>query len=253
MFNDIKGKLFLITGSSQGIGYATAELLIQQGAKVILNSAHSQDELVAAGEKLGADTFLCDVTKDEEVKAMVESITEQHGQIYGLVNNAGGGGWGSIQDSDAEWYRTFDLDIMGAVHTCRYILPQMQAAGTGVVVNVTSLWGIADTAKPEIASYAVAKAGLTKLTELLAQEYAPTIRVNAVAPGWTKTRMIEDDFNPEGIKFMEDNVLLGRLAEPEDIASTILFLLSDMSRNITGEVISADGGYLLKREHPKSN
>ncbi|OGM74551.1 hypothetical protein A2382_01400 [Candidatus Woesebacteria bacterium RIFOXYB1_FULL_38_16] len=251
MFNDLKNKIILITGSSRGIGFATAEILTQHNAKVILNSENSKNELIEASKKLnGADYFLCDVTKNEEVKKMVGSIIEKYGKIDGLVNNAGGGGWASIHTPDDEWQKSFNLDIMGAVHTCRYVMPEMQKQKSGTVVNTSSLWGIAHTAKPEIASYCVAKAGLSKLTENLAQEYAPHIRVNAVAPGWTKTKMIEDDFNETGIKFMENNILLKRLAEPNEIASLIVFLLSDASSYITGQIISADGGYLLNRQHP---
>lgn len=253
-FSDLKDKVILITGSSRGIGFATAEILHRLGAKVILNSGKSESELIEASRKLGGSPYyLVDVSNDEEVKKMVADIIENHGKIDGLANNAGGGGWAGITDPDSEWQKSFDLDIMAAVHTCRYVLPHMEKNKSGTVVNVSSMWGIANTAKPEIASYCVSKAGLAQLTQNIAQQYAPYIRANAVAPGWTKTKMIEDDFNEEGIKFMEKNVLLKRLAEPSEIANVIVFLLSDDSSYITGQIISADGGYLLNREHPSSS
>lgn len=250
MFEDLKDKVILVTGSSVGIGLATAKILASSGARVILNSEKDETQLKkSAVEVLALDSYLCDITKEVEVKLMVESIIEKYGRIDGLVNNAGGGGWASIIDPDEEWIKAFELNLMGAVHLCRYVLPQMQLQKTGSVVNTCSLWGIRGTAKPSIASYGVAKAALEKLTENLAQQYAPNIRVNGVAPGWTKTRMIMDDFNEDGLKFMESNVLLNRLAEPSEIASVIVFLLSEMSSYITGQIISADGGYLLKREN----
>jgi NAD(P)-dependent dehydrogenase (short-subunit alcohol dehydrogenase family) len=246
---NFSGKVILISGSSRGIGFATAKIVQELGATVILNSSRSTEELQSASATLhNSDYYVCDITKDREVKTMVDSILEKYGRIDGLVNNAGGGGWASLLTPDDEWQRTFDLDIMGAVHMCRYVLPHMQKVG-GSVVNISSLWGIAHSAKPIIASYSVMKAGLSKLTENLAQEYAPSIRVNAVAPGWTKTKMIEDDYNEKGIAFMERNVLLRRLAEPGEIGNVIAFLLSDAASYITGQILSADGGYLLNREH----
>lgn len=249
MLEDLKDKVILVTGSSQGIGFATAKLLHSLGATVILNS-RSEADLKAASEKLAKSPFyVCDLTNESDVKAMIGSIITDHGRIDGLVNNAGGGGWASITDPDDEWQKSFNLDLMAAVHTCRYALPHMKLRNGGVVVNVSSLWGISHTAKPSIASYCCAKAALSKLTEVLAQEYAPTVRVNAVAPGWTKTRMILDDFDENGISFMENNVLLKRLAEPDEIAQAIIFLLSNMSSYLTGQVISADGGYVLNRDN----
>ncbi|MFA6518793.1 MAG: SDR family oxidoreductase [Candidatus Shapirobacteria bacterium] len=250
MLEDLKDKVILVTGSSRGIGLATAKTLSSLGAKVILSSAKSEEELKSASAGVpNSDFQLADVTKDGEVKIMVDLIVKKYGRIDGLVNNAGGGGWATITDPDSEWQKSFDLDIMGAVHLCRYVMPLMEKQKSGVVVNVVSLWGVPGTAKPSISSYGVAKAGLAKLTENLAVQYAPNIRVNGVAPGWTKTKMLLDDFDKAGIKFMENNVLLKRLAEPEDIAKVIVFLLSNASAYITGQIISADGGYLLKREN----
>jgi NAD(P)-dependent dehydrogenase (short-subunit alcohol dehydrogenase family) len=247
MFNDLKDKIILITGSSQGIGFTTAKLLKVLGAKVILNG-RTKETLEYSAKEINADDFyVCDVSRDSEVKTMIEEIVIKHGRIDCLVNNAGGGGWASIQNDDSEWQKSFELDIMGAVHTCRYVIPQMEIQKSGVVVNTCSMWGEASMAKPTIASYSVSKAALSKLTENLAQQYAPNIRVNGVAPGWTKTKMLLDDFDADGIKFMENNLLLGRLAEPEEIAKVIVFLLSDLSSYIVGQIITADGGYLLKR------
>jgi NAD(P)-dependent dehydrogenase (short-subunit alcohol dehydrogenase family) len=215
-----------------------------------LNSAGNEEELKQASVDLNnSDYYLCDITKDSEVKDMINNFLSKHGHIDGLVNNAGGGGWASIADPDSEWQKSFDLDILGAVHLCRYVLPHMKEQKTGSVVNICSLWGVPGTAKASIASYSVSKAAIHKLTENLASEFAPEIRVNGVAPGWTKTKMILDDFDEDGIKFMESNVLLKRLAEPEEIGSVVTFLLSEASSYITGQTISADGGYLLNRQN----
>lgn len=250
---DFNNKTVLITGSSKGIGFSTAEYLKGLGATVILNSRSAED-LKLASEKLGnAAFFECDITDDKKTQEMINSVYQQFGKLDCLVNNAGGGGWASILDGDDEWQKSINLDLMGAVLVSRYVLPRMKEANYGSVVNISSLWGVHGTAKPEIASYCVSKAAIIKLTECLAQEWAPAIRVNSVAPGWTKTQMIMDDFNEEGIQFMQKNVLLNRLAEPIEIAKVIGFLLSDDASYITGQTISADGGYLLTRSHPKSN
>jgi 7-alpha-hydroxysteroid dehydrogenase len=251
MLDDLKGKTIFITGSSRGIGFATAQLLQSLSAIVILNS-HNEQELMQASSKLNNTAyFVADMSKDDQVKRMCEEILAEFGHIDGLVNNVGGGGWGSVNDPDSEWQKSFDLDIMASVRTCRYLLPKMKENGGGAVVNISSLWGVDGTAKPSIASYCVAKAGITKLTEILAQQYSPQIRVNTVAPGWTKTAMMED-FTPDQLKFMESNTLLRRLAEPSEIAQVIVFLLSQASSYITGQIIPADGGYLLTRSHPQS-
>lgn len=250
MFENLKNKVILVTGSSRGIGFATAQILSSLGSTVILNSAKSEEELKTASQSIpNSDYYLCDITQDDKVKLMIESIIKKYGHIDGLVNNAGGGGWASITDPDSEWQKSFDLDIMGAVHLCRYILPQMQKQKSGSVVNITSLWGVPGQAKPSVASYSVSKSALAKLTENLAVQFAPDIRVNGVAPGWTKTKMVMDDYSETGIKFMENNVLLKRLAEPSEIANTIVFLLSDAASYITGQIISVDGGYLLNRDN----
>lgn len=250
MFEDLKDKVILITGSSRGIGFETAKILHSLGAKLILNSNKYLEDLKSASHQLNdAHYEVCDVTKDEKVKEMIHSIKNKFGRIDGLVNNAGGGGWASIMGSNKEWKDSLDLDLMASVYTCRYVIPIMQKQKKGSIVNISSIWGLPDTAKPSIASYCCAKAALIKLTQCLADEYAPDIRVNCVAPGWTRTKMTEDDWNDGGIKFMQKNTLIERIAEPVEMAQIIAFMLSESSSCLTGITIDATGGYKLAREH----
>lgn len=252
IFKDLENKIILITGSSRGIGYATAEVLSGLGAKVILNSSSSKQVLKKAAEEINAaGYYLCDITDEKQVEVMIDYIIKDFGHIDGLVNNAGGGGWASLANDDTEWQKSWDLDVMGAVHVCRYAIPYMQKQEKGSIVNVTSMWGIEDTSKPVIASYCAAKAALEKLTKVWAREFAPDIRVNAVAPGWTRTKMLEDKLDDESVALMSRNVLLGRIAEAVEIAYPIVFMLSDAASYITGTSLSVDGGYLLAREHPE--
>lgn len=251
MFEELRDKVILITGSSRGIGFATAKLLHSLGVKVILNSAINISELKASASSLEGSHFeLCDITDNIAVKNMIDNIISKYGKIDGLVNNAGGGGWGMLTDTDdTEWDKSYKLDIMGAVHTSRYIAPLMKKQKSGSIVNVASMWGLEAATKPAISSYCVAKAAIIKLTECLANEFAPEVRVNAVSPGWTHTPMLEPLMTEEGKDFMFKNTLLNRIAEPEEIASVIAFLLSNMASFITAENIVADGGYRLAREH----
>lgn len=247
MFSDLKNKIALITGSSRGIGFATAKTLQEFGVIVILNSNSSEEELKkASAEMNNAEYYRCDITKDEKVKEMVSEVIKKHGHIDLLVNNAGGGGWASVMDPDEEWQKSFDLDLMGTVHISRYVIPHMK---TGAIVNISSMWGINGTAKPSITSYCTMKAAMVKLTECLAREYAPNIRVNSVAPGWTETKMLEDNMDEKGMEFMKRNILLGRTAKPEEIAKAVVFLLSEEASYITGQTLPVDGGYILNREH----
>ena len=245
----LRGRTYFITGSSRGIGLAAARLLYAAGARVLLHGRADSDALRAAAAELDAECHVADMGDDAALRAVAERVHERHGPLDGIVNNAGGGGWGSILDPDEEWRKSFEIDLMGAVRVCRYFMPAMARQGRGAVVNVASMWGLSHMAKPAIASYCCAKAALCKLTEVLAQQYAPDIRVNAVAPGWTETDMIHGMCDDDQLDFMRGNVLRERLASPEEIGQAIYFLLSDMSANMTGHIMPVDGGYLLRRRH----
>ncbi len=238
----LKGKTILITGSSQGIGAATARLARQYGATIILHGREESEELQSLTKELGADFIVCDIADEHHVQKAVAGLTQKGIAIDILVNNAGITNAKSFKDTtEQDWLEIFKVNVLGTVHFCNAIIPQMQKAKYGRIVNIASIRGYGITSGR--AAYSVSKAGIINLTATLAKEYAPTIAVNAVAPGFTETAMAQTwtDKVWEQVK----QSLLGRVAQPHEIAEAILFLASDRASFITGQTILVDGGYSI--------
>ncbi len=243
----LENKVAIITGSSRGIGKATALLFAKEGAKVVVNYSKSEKEansVVNEIEKLGSDAIAikCDVSKEEQVKQMVERTIKKFGKINILVNNAG-----IVFDVPFEkrtveqWKRTLDVNLIGVFLCSKYIAPYMKKQKSGRIVNVSSTNAI-DSFNPESMDYDASKAGVAILTKSLAKELAPTIHVNAVAPGWVDTAM-NKDLPKDYVEGEKKKIYIQRFARPEEIAKVILFLASDEASYVNGNILKADGGW----------
>lgn len=241
----LDGKVAIVTGSSRGIGKAIALEFARNGAKVVVNYVKSKEEankVVDEIKKIGTDAIaiMADVSDEKQVKEMVEKTIKKFGKIDILVNNAGIVFDVPFKERTVEqWKRTFDVNLLGVFLCCKYAAPHMPKGGR--IINISSTNGI-NSFCPDSMDYDASKAGVIILTRDLAKELAPNILVNSVAPGWVNTEMnkkLPKDFVEEETK----NIYLKRFAKPEEIAKTALFLASEDSSFITGDVIVVDGGY----------
>jgi len=243
-----KNKTALVTGSSRGIGRATAIAFGQEGARVVVNYVKdkgSADSVVEEIKRIGGDAFAvqADVSVEEDVQRMIEESVKHFGAIDILVNNAGiVFGVPILEKTVEQWERTLRVNLIGTFLCIKYALPHMKGRVGAAIVNISSTNGI-DSLSPESADYDTSKAGVISLTKNFAQTLAPEIRVNSVAPGWVDTE-INKDLSKEFIKSETDKIALGRWGRPEEIAKTVLFLCSEDASFITGSTIVVDGGYL---------
>lgn len=242
-------KIALVTGSSRGIGRAIARELAREGWRVCINYRVRRDcaeslleEITAFGGE--AMVYGADVSRREEVNAMVAAIKANWGEVSLLVNNAGVAGQALFQDvTDELWHRYFSVNVDGAFHAIQAVLPPMLREHEGCIINVSSMWGLRG-ASCEV-TYSCTKAALIAMSRSLALELAPTnIRVNCIAPGVIKTDML-DALPADVLPQLAEETPLRRLGTPEDIAHLAAFLASDKSSFITGQVITADGGFIV--------
>lgn len=242
-------KIALVTGSSRGIGRAIARELAREGWKVCINYRVRRDcaeSLLEEISAFGGEAMIygADVSRRQEVNAMVAAIKEKWGEVSLLVNNAGVAGQALFQDvTDELWHRYFSVNVDGAFHAIQAVLPPMLREHAGCIINVSSMWGLRG-ASCEV-TYSCTKAALIAMSRSLALELAPTnIRVNCIAPGVIKTDML-DALPAEVLPQLAEETPLRRLGTPEDIAHLAVFLASDKSSFITGQVITADGGFIV--------
>ena len=242
-------KIALVTGSSRGIGRATAAALARAGWAVCINYRVREDCARSLEQELRSEgcrvmAVQADVSDRAQVNAMVRRVEEAFGPVRLLVNNAGVAGQALFQDiTDELWHRYFSVNVDGAFHTIQAVLPHMLHEHEGCIVNISSIWGQRG-ASCEV-TYSATKAALIGLTRSLAAELAPThIRVNCVAPGVIRTDML-DALPPEVLPQLAEETPLGRLGTPEDIARAVAFLAGDGADFITGQVLTVDGGFIL--------
>ena len=241
-------RVALVTGSTSGIGEATARQLASEGATVVINSISS----VAVGDKVVAELtdtgatasyVQCDISDPDQCRSMVETVIERYGKLDVLVNNAGVTKVIPHPDLDAVtpevFHEIFDVNVFGTFELTRLALPHLKATGDGAVVTVTSIAGIRPTGSS--IPYAASKAALNHLTRLLAHVSGPEVRINAVAPGLVRTPWTKD-WGPVH-EMVAERAPLGRSAEPEDIATVIADVAA--ARYMTGEVVLVDGGLSL--------
>ncbi|MCH8900690.1 MAG: glucose 1-dehydrogenase [Chloroflexi bacterium] len=247
----LSGKNAIVTGSAVGVGRATALELAKRGANVVVNYSRSEDEAketVAEVERLGAKALLvrADVSRDSEVRAMVERAVDAFGSIHVLVNNAGTTAFVNFADlegmTEDHWDRILAVNLKGPFFCSRAAAGPLKETGEGAIVNIASVAGT--RAIGSSIAYAASKAGLINLTVALARVLAPEVRVNCVAPGFIDTRWLRqglgDAFDP--VKQMTAaQTPLGRVSTAEDIAQVVLSLIEGADF-VTGQTITVDGG-----------
>jgi NAD(P)-dependent dehydrogenase (short-subunit alcohol dehydrogenase family) len=237
----LANKTILITGSSSGIGAATARLAKGYGANVILHGRNDSEEIKQLAGELQAQYIICDVADEAAVFKACEGLSK----VDGLVNCAGIGIGGTFfETKEEEWLELFKVNVLGTVHFCKAVIPIMQRNGKGNVVNIASIRGFNGTVGK--AAYSSTKAAISNITASLAKDFAPAVRINAVAPGFTKTDMSK--LWTEKIWALTTTSLLGRAGEPHEIGEAICFLLSDRSGFIVGQTILVDGGYSISNK-----
>ena len=239
----------LVTGSSRGIGRAIAAQLAREGYAVCINYIEQREAAEALAAQLQAEgcqalALQADVADRGAVNAMVTKIEAAFGPVTLLVNNAGISHQGLFQDVDDElWDRYFAINVTGARNTIQSVLPHMLHEKSGCIINISSIWGLRG-ASCEVA-YSCAKAGMVALTRSLALELAPSgIRVNAVAPGCIETDMVRS-LGQDTRDMLVDATPMNRLGTPEDIAGVVSFLASDKAAFMTGQILTADGGFIV--------
>jgi NAD(P)-dependent dehydrogenase (short-subunit alcohol dehydrogenase family) len=241
----LAGRVAVITGGASGIGKATAELFAKEGAKVVIGDlATSAGAKVA--EKMGAVFFPTDVSKSEDVDALVKTATDKYGRLDVMFNNAGIGIGSPLLGTTAEdYYRTIRIDLDGVYWGLQAAGKVMVAAGRGAIVNTASVAGLIGSTG--LSAYNAAKHGVVGLTRNAALEFAPFgVRVNCICPGVIETPLVMDNFAVvEGARKMLDAMHpLGRMGQPQEVAKAVLFLASDDASFVTGHALAVDGGMM---------
>jgi 3-oxoacyl-[acyl-carrier protein] reductase len=234
----LQGKVVLVTAAAgTGIGNATAQRCLDEGATVVISDAHER-RLREAADALGTLAIPCDVTDESQVQAMVDGTIQAHGRLDVLINNAGLGGTADLVEmTDEQWDRVLDISLTGTMRCMRAAMRHMYGAGGGVIVNNASVMGW--RAQAGQSHYAAAKAGVMALTRCAAIEAAPHgVRINAVAPSLAMHAFLSKVTTDELLEELTKREAFGRAAEPWEVATVIAFLASDYSTYMTGEVVA---------------
>lgn len=240
----LAGKVVVVTAAAgTGIGFATARKAQEEGATVVVSDWHER-RLAETAAQLGIEGISCDVTVETDVQRLFDTVVSTHGRVDVLVNNAGLGGTAAIIDmTDEQWSRVLDVTLTGTFRCTRAAFKVMQGQGSGVIVNNASVIGW--RAQEGQAHYAAAKAGVMALTRTAGVEGAKFgVRVNAVSPSIAMHAFLAKVTTDELLEELSSREAFGRPAEPWEVANVIVFLASDYSSYMTGEVVS------VSSQHP---
>lgn len=245
-----EGKTAVVTGASRGIGRATAIRLAEAGANVVVNYFHHErdaEKVVKACKEygVGAIAVQADVSKFKEAKNLIKESLKEFGGLDLLVANAGIWEGAPLEKmSEKVWDKVLDANLKGTWTVCQAATEHFRKQNSGNIVIVSSTAG--QRGEAGYSNYAASKGGQISFTKALSNELAPTIRVNAVAPGWVDTNLNDPVFHDEAfVHRVIDGIPLKRVATADDVALSIIFLASDWSRHITGEVLNINGGAVL--------
>lgn len=243
----LENKVAIVTGAASGLGQATADLLVSEGAKVVYSDIYDNlKDLKLDNNK--ALYVKCDVSKREEVASLIKATVERFGSLDIMINNAGVGTTGSILDAtDETWDKTIGVNLSGTFYGSQLAARVMKEKGIkGSIINLSSILGTVGL--PGTVSYCASKGGVVQLTHAAALDLAAYgIRVNAIAPGFIATNMTKDMLTNEGFnKLVKSSTPLGYVGEAVDIAHAALYLASDDSKYVTGTIIHVDGGWTAR-------
>lgn len=245
----MKKKTVLITGGARGIGKAMSKAFAKEGYNVLVNFNKSENEAkelytILNEKNFSVKLFKSDISNREDVENMVDYCIKEFGGLDVLVNNAGVSQDKLFTDiTDEDWDNMMNINLKGSFYCSQVALKYMISEKKGNIINISSIWGISG-ASCEV-HYSITKAGIIGMTKALAKEVGPSnIRVNSIAPGVINTDMLSG-YNEEDIDALVEETPLMRLGTPEDIANCAIFLASDKSNFITGQVISPNGGFVI--------
>ncbi|MCC0698456.1 SDR family oxidoreductase [Clostridioides sp. ZZV15-6383] len=245
----MKNKTVLITGGSRGIGKALSKAFAKEGYNILINFNKSENEAkelytILNEKNFSVKLFKADVSNREDVENMMDYCVKEFGGLDVLVNNAGISQDKLFTDiTDEDWDNMMNINLKGSFYCSQVALKYMISEKKGNIINISSIWGISG-ASCEV-HYSITKAGMIGMTKALAKEVGPSnIRVNSIAPGVIDTDMLSG-YNEEDINVLVEETPLMRLGTPEDIANCAIFLASDKSNFITGQVISPNGGFVI--------
>ena len=246
LFN-LSGKTAIVTGGGNGIGRASAKMLAQFGANLVVSDynlkAAKQVAAEINDEGGSAIAIECNVLKDDHLVNLVDKTLAAYNHIHILLNNVGGGGGGKENPSeiDLDQFRgVFERNLFSMWRLCQLVAPHMKAAKYGSIINISSMASV-DTS-PNMSAYASSKAAINHMTRNIAFDYGPEIRVNAIGPGAIRTDALATVLTPEIEKIMLKHTPLGRLGEADDIAGAVLYFASPISKWVSGQVIFVNGG-----------
>ena len=242
----LDGKVAIVTGSTSVMGRATAVLYAREGAKVVVTGRNEErakavvDQIKSEGNE--ATYVIVDTSKVEDAKILVDKTIEAYGTIDILFNNAGTLSLSSLKNVTLEeWNQVMNVNVTSSLYLAQLVAPIMKAKGKGVIINTSSIAGFG--AHHGFAAYVTSKHAMNGLTKSMAWELGPEIRVNAIAPGAIHTAMVDSIGGPAVLQGMIDGCPMKRVGQPEDIANVALFLATDDSSFIDGQIIKVDGGF----------
>lgn len=245
---DLKGKVAIVTGGGDGIGKASCRILAAAGASVVVSDI-SLDKATAVAEEIKSSggvaiPTVCNVLKEEDLKALVDLAVQTYGTVNILVNNAGMGGGGRenpFKIDRAYVERIYDINVFAPWSLCKYAAPHMEKSGYGSIINISSMSSLNND--PGMAIYGSSKAALNHLASNLACDYGPMgIRINNVGPGATRTSALSTVLTPEIMQKMLAHTPIKRLGEVDDIASAVLYFASPISNWVSGQTLMVNGG-----------
>jgi 3-oxoacyl-[acyl-carrier protein] reductase len=246
LLRGIKGKSAIVTGGGRGIGFAISEGLAAEGARLAIVDVNEErlSDSTSKLSKSGAEVIglRCDVSKEREVNTVVRTVVERFGGVDMLVNNAGITGTTKplTEVSEKEWDEVMNIDLKGVFLFSKAVVPYMLSQGSGCILNMASIAGKEGNAN--LVPYSTAKGGVITFTKALAEEVVSRgIRVNCVAPALIDTELIQA-WPAEQRQRLSNKIPMGRLGKPEEVASMVVFLLSDKASFITGQCVNIDGG-----------
>lgn len=244
----LKGKVAIITGSTSGMGRATAELFAREGAKVVV-SGRNEERAIEVVDKIKSEGFeatyvIADSSNVDEVKKILDKALEAYGTVDILFNNSGALSTSGFEEvSIEEWNKIHNVNLTSILYLSKLVTPIMKEKGKGIIINTCSVASF--HAHVAFTPYVTSKHALAGLTKSMAWELGPEIRVNGIAPGAIHTAMVDSIGGVESMEPLRQASPLKRIGKPEEIATVALFLATDDSSFIDGQIIRVDGGVLI--------